>query len=51
MAKMRKKADASPNPLSRLLELKVATETVDGSEQHDKDLYTAQDEVPAESLS
>lgn len=48
---MRKKADASPNPLSKLLELKVATETVDGSEQHDKDLYTAQDEVPVESLS
>lgn len=51
LAKMRKKADASPNPLSKLLELKVATETVGGSEQHDKDLYTAQDEVPVESLS
>ncbi len=33
LAKMRKEADASPNPLSNLLELKVETETVDGSEQ------------------
>lgn len=33
LAKMRKEADASPNPLSKLLELKVETETVDGSEQ------------------
>ena len=50
-AKMRKEADASPNPLSKLLELKVETETVDGSEQHDKDLYTPQGEVPGEGLS
>jgi hypothetical protein len=50
-AKIRKEADASPNPLSKLLELNVATETVDGSEQHDRDLYAAQGEVLGEGLS
>jgi len=51
LTKARKKADASPNPLSKLLELKVETETVDGSEQHDRDLYTAPGTVPGEGLS
>ena len=51
LTKARKKADASPNPLSKLLELKVETETVDGSEQHDRDLCTAPGTVPGEGLS
>jgi hypothetical protein len=51
LTKARKKADASPNPLSKLLELKVETETVDGSEQHDRDLYIAPGTVPGEGLS
>ncbi len=50
-AKMRKEADASPNPLSKLLELKVETETVDSSEQHDRDLYPAPGAVQGEGIS
>jgi len=40
VAKAAREADREGNPLAELLALSVACETVDGSEEHDRDLYS-----------